>query len=210
MADGSDGDRDADGRPRDADIADLVRRLGALGPPEPEPIPDFALTKIDAALATVRAETAADTDAAPVADLERHRRVRRGWLVGGGTVAAAATGVVAAIVLSGSDSSTPDRAGSAQSDDVAAPPAKHQLLSVIGRTTPTPFADANARTRCLVANGYRADTPVLGTGPITAQGRPAAVILLPTGTAGRFTALVVGVDCDTDRPAAISTDVIGG
>lgn len=209
MADRSDSDRTADDASPGADIADVVRRLGELGPPDPEPIPDFARTKIDAALATVRAETAAAKQPAPVVDLAR-RRARRGWWIAGGTVAAAVAGVVAAVALTGSDSSTSDPAVTAQTDAVGPVPSAPQLLSVLGRTAPTPFADADARARCLVANGYAADTPVLGAGPISLTGREAAVILLPTGTAGRFTALVVGAECDTDHPATISKDVIGG
>ena len=44
---------------------------------------------------------------------------------------------------------------------------------------------------------------------ITVGGRPAAVILLSTGVAGRFEALVVGLDCDTNNPATVSRTVIG-
>ncbi|WP_018177305.1 hypothetical protein [Jongsikchunia kroppenstedtii] len=209
MADRSDGGRDADGPSQDADIADIVRRLGELGPPDPEPIPEFAQAKIDAALATVRADTAT-TARGDVVSLERHRRRRRAWLIGGGAVAAVVAGVIAAVTLTGSGSSASDPTDTAQPGQPGSTPTGHQLLSIIGRTTPTPFADTDARARCLVANGYSADTPVLGTGPITVQDRQAAVILLPTGTAGRFTALVVGADCDADHPATISKDVIGG
>jgi hypothetical protein len=36
------------------------------------------------------------------------------------------------------------------------------------------------------------------------------VILLGTGVAGRFLALVVGPDCDTGNPATVSRTTIGG
>lgn len=199
--------------PSDDDVDAVVARLSALGPPAPEPIPDAARVKIDAALDAVRADVQSRVPTAPI-DIAARRRKQRNRLVVGGAVAATVAGVVAAVVLTGTGSA-PDRPSvDARSPGTSQPSSQQipqrQLLAVVGKTAPAPFSDVAARGRCLAANGYRADTPVLGSGPITARDQPAAVILIATGTAGRFTALVVGTDCGTDRPSTISRTVIGG
>ena len=139
------------------------------------------------------------------------RAVRRRTLV---TVLAAAAVVIAALAVSiailrpSDDESTPP---------VAEPTTTHTLdgaeqvsaLSVLGRTDGAPFVSINALRRCTSANGVPAQTATVGSGPITVGGRPAAVILLSTGVAGRFEALVVGLDCDTNNPATVSRTVIG-
>jgi hypothetical protein len=83
-------------------------------------------------------------------------------------------------------------------------------LSVLGRTDGSPFPSTDALRRCTAANGIPATTPVLGSGPVTVDGTQQVVILLGTGVAGRFLALVVGPDCDTGNPATVSRTTIGG
>lgn len=83
------------------------------------------------------------------------------------------------------------------------------VLSVLGRTDGAPFSSPAALRRCTAANGIPAATPVVGSGPVRIGGVARVVILLGTGVAGRFDALVVGVECDTGRPALHSRTRIG-
>lgn len=83
-------------------------------------------------------------------------------------------------------------------------------VSVLGSTSGAPFGSPAALRRCTAANGVPADTPVLGSGPVRIGGAGRIVILLGTGVAGRFTALVVERGCDTGNPATVSRTMIGG
>ncbi|RPA64738.1 hypothetical protein EF294_06325 [Gordonia oryzae] len=89
-------------------------------------------------------------------------------------------------------------------------PGAATVLSVLGRTDGAPFTSTAALRRCTAANGVSAATPILGSGPVTVNGVRQVVILLATGTAGRFLALVVGPECDSGNPATISRTIIGG
>ena len=55
-----------------------------------------------------------------------------------------------------------------------------------------------------------ADVVIVGSGRILVNGAEAAAILLSTGVAGRFDALIVGLDCDLGNPALISRGIVGG
>ena len=85
------------------------------------------------------------------------------------------------------------------------------LLSVLGRDDAA-FTGQNGPDRvqrCLGANGVAPRTAVVGSGGLSVGGDPAVVILLSTGMAGRFEALVVGSSCDAGTPATISRRTLG-
>lgn len=98
-----------------------------------------------------------------------------------------------------SSAPTPDSAGDAA-----------VALSVLGRTDGAPFGSVEALRRCTAAHLVPAETVVVGSGRIVVDGSGAAAILLSTGVAGRFDALVVGLDCDLGNPALISRGIVGG
>ena len=86
------------------------------------------------------------------------------------------------------------------------------LLSVVGRADPALGSpdDPGSRLRgCLAANGVPQSTGVVGSGSVLLDGQSRFVVLLTTGVAGRFDALVVGPDCAAGRPETISRQVIG-
>ena len=89
------------------------------------------------------------------------------------------------------------------------PAERSVLLTALG--SPTPAFGTNAELRgCTRANGIAEDTPIAGSAPVRLRGRDAVVILVTTGTAGRFTALVVGSDCGPGNPSTITETTIGG
>lgn len=83
------------------------------------------------------------------------------------------------------------------------------MLSVLGESSGAPFSSVDALRRCTAANGVSAQTVVVGSGEILVDETPRAVILLATGVAGRFDALVVELHCDTGDPATVSRTTIG-
>ena len=159
--------------------------------------------------------------AAPT-DLADRRRHRGQWIAGGAGLLATAA-IAAVVALSFSVWNTPNSddqpaqaqpstdAGISTSDAGAnlSGADRVAMLSVFGRTDAAPFGSIERLRRCTAANGVADDVPVVGSGPVTLSGRPAAVILLGSGVAGRFTALAVGLDCDTDRPSTISRTELG-
>ncbi|MFT4042457.1 MAG: hypothetical protein QM673_04770 [Gordonia sp. (in: high G+C Gram-positive bacteria)] len=83
-------------------------------------------------------------------------------------------------------------------------------LSVLGSTSAAPFGSATALRACTAANGVPSTTPVLGSGEIMVGSVSRIVILLATGVAGRFDALVVAHGCGRGNPATVSRTTIGG
>lgn len=183
-------------------------------PVEPVPMPEHVRAMTDRTLASIAAEVA---DAGAPRDELADRRRRRGrWIAGGaGLAAAAAIAVVLALSLSVWRTAPAERspavAQSAETTpgDALTGPDRVAMLSVFGRTDAAPFGSTERLRRCTAANGVPADVAVVGSGPVTLSGRPAAVILLGSDVAGRFTALAVGPDCDTDRPSTISRTELG-
>ncbi|MFW0783732.1 hypothetical protein AAFP35_04375 [Gordonia sp. CPCC 206044] len=180
-------------------------------PATPMPSSVAALTR--ATLDQIDDETAG-TGSVTSIDRGRHQRRRR-WMLAGGGVAAAAVAVLAFSV--GTLRPTDTDADPDMGTPVAAP-AEHHLdagekmsaLTVLGHDDFAPFPTEAALRRCTAANGVPDSTTVLGSGPITLRGGDAVVILLSTGVAGRFDALVVGPDCAVGRPSTISRTLIGG
>jgi len=189
-----------------------------------EPPPPAVAAAIESTLATIRAETAEPSGAAArvesiedVRDRHRDARRRRGMVV-----ASIAAGIIAVVslvvaVLAASMSSQGD---TERADDTTAPVSTTvgsaevpvgALLSVVGRDDAA-FTGQNGPgrlQRCLSANGVAPTTAVVGSGPLTSGGGSAVVILLSTGVAGRFDALVVAPSCDTGTPATLSRRTLG-
>jgi hypothetical protein len=206
----------------DATVDDL---RGA--PVEPREPPPAVAAAIDATLRALRdGEAPPQTPPVPADDARvvsldaaRDARRRRGLLIAAAVavVVAVSSGVVA-LVTAGrptsdsvrADPTTTTTTGPAGPTGLAASPVS--LLSVVGRTDPAlgDPADAGSRLRgCLAANGVAQSVGVVGSGRVDLDGAPRIVVLLTTGVAGRFDALVVGPDCAAGRPETISRQVIG-
>ncbi|GAA1483122.1 hypothetical protein GCM10009624_35620 [Gordonia sinesedis] len=147
------------------------------------------------------------------------RRSRNQRAAAGFAVAAVVVAIVAltvTVVLNRSSGDGPSRAQptSTASTGVAGAPGGDAsdvaMLAVLGKTDGAPFGSPEALRRCTAANDIPATTPVVGSGEVTLDGTRRIVILLGTGVAGRFTALVVDRGCDTGNPAFVSRTTIGG
>ncbi|MFE0751815.1 hypothetical protein [Gordonia sp. NPDC058843] len=202
--------------------ADVAATLAALGREHPD--------AADASIAhpgSAPSEHPPEGRGRPPVDLTTARRGRRSADPGGrGTrrqttrllLAAAAVLIVAAgsvgvlRLLSASDTAGPGQAPRAQSSSAPGPTGVGGVaaLSVLGRTDGAPFGSIEALRRCTAAHLVSADVMIVGSGRILVDGSGAAAILLSTGVAGRFDALVVGLDCDLGNPALISRGIIGG
>ncbi|MGC4960780.1 hypothetical protein [Gordonia sp. DT101] len=176
------------------------------------PVPAEVASRTRQTLDEIGAEASA-TGGTVVGIAERRRRkVPARWLAAGG-VAAAIVAVLAITVgvLRSPASDPPMQAEPSGHTTTDLQPGDHAaLLSVLGKKDFAPFGSQEALRRCTGANGVAADTVVLGTGAVTVRGHQSVVILLSTGTAGRFDALVVAPYCTTGNPARISRTVIGG
>ncbi len=198
---------------------------------ESKPIPPEVDSRIAATLSAIQNDSWARHDAqqpstAPVDLSERRRRSTTraprarfaALLVGAAAAIAVLVGVVAVVATRTTDepgagvqaqpstSANTTQLDTTQLDGVE----KASALSVLGKTAHAPFESDEALRRCTAANGVAASTPVLGSGEITVGGSERVVILLGTGVAGRFDALVVEQGCDIDNPATVSRTRLGG
>lgn len=198
---------------------------------DPKSVPPEVDSRIAAALAAIQNDSRARHDAqqppsAPVDLSERRRRSTThaprarvtALLVGAAAAIAVLVGVVTVVATRTTDepgagvqaqpstSANTTQLDATQLDGVE----KASALSVLGKTGHAPFESEAALRRCTAANGVPASTPVLGSGEITVGGSERVVILLGTGMAGRFDALVVEQGCDTDNPATVSRTRLGG
>lgn len=192
-------------------------------PPEPASIPDSVRSGIQATLSSLPACPQGTTPApeaipAPV-DLDTRRRSRvLSMLLAAAAVvvvAAGTFGLVRQMSPTTDTAPTSDPAPSTLAQptspaDTLDPGSSASALSVIGRQDGAPFGSVAALRRCTAAHLVPAQVAVVGSGQITYQGRPAAAILLSTGVAGLFDALIVGLDCDTDTPSLLARGTIGG
>lgn len=196
-----------------------VAELAVLGAePVAVPLPPEVSARLDAAVAGLRPPTAVPVppDRAPrphpVTDLATARRARAGRrrAVGAGALAAAAA-AVAVVVLGGLAGGPATTSGTA----VAAPldlgdgALGATVLASLGTTDLGPLRDPTVLAGCLAANGVPAGAPVLGSSQVLLRGEPGTLLLLPTGTAGAFTALVVGPACSAGEPALLVRQQIG-
>ncbi|QUD82733.1 hypothetical protein J8M97_24200 [Gordonia polyisoprenivorans] len=188
--------------------------------PVPEqPVPEWVDARTQQTLARIAAEVGSGSDITPLARRRPLRSAPRAAALLS-VAAAVLVAVIVGVVLVSHSARTGAPSTGAQADgtrtassslapSVAATGAA-AALSVLGRTDGAPFASTAALRRCTAANGVAAETPVLGSGPVMVNGVRQVVILLATGTAGRFLALVVGPECDSGNPATISRAIIGG
>ncbi|MGV9709851.1 hypothetical protein ACWDTI_04215 [Gordonia sp. NPDC003424] len=179
-------------------------------------VPPAVTDRTAKTLAHIRAEVL-DRGAGTVTHLEsaRQQRARRGrWLAVGGAAVAASIAAVVAITVGVGRSPQPVTPVEAQHQPTATktvPAAERaSLLSVLGHKDFAPFGSEAALRRCTAANGVPTHTVVLGSGPVTLDGREAVVILLATGVAGLIDALVVAPECTTNHPLLINRMQIGG
>ncbi|WLP88510.1 hypothetical protein Q9K23_12820 [Gordonia sp. NB41Y] len=178
-------------------------------PVDPQPVPDWVDARTQQTLAAISAEVAAGSSS--LTDRRRRRSGRMFAVLGAAAAIVVAVVAIGVVFLRPDTNSVVPQANNSQSQlsTPAAPPDAAAVLSVLGRTDGAPFSSPQALRRCTSANGIPDTTAVLGSGEVTLDGTPQVVILLSTGTAGRFLALVVGHDCDTGNPATRSSTVIG-
>ncbi|AFR51350.1 hypothetical protein [Gordonia sp. KTR9] len=194
--------------------------LRAAGP-APAPVPDNVRDDVAAALAALGREAPAPVDLAAARRGRRsgdpsartHRRTATRMLVAAAAVVVVAAGSLGVLRLVSDSDATPDRTPRAQSSSAPAgsgPADVAVALAVLGRTDGAPFGSVEALRRCTAAHRVSADVVIVGSGRILVDGSGAAAILLSTGIAGRFDALIVGLDCDLGNPALISRGIVGG
>lgn len=192
-----------------------VRQLHAAAEhPGAVPIPAGVAARIDAALAGQSPQPVAVTDLAAV---RAHRR-RRGAYAGAALVAAAAAvaGVVSLNAALGSNTvaGTPQAGAPAPSPpplplDLGSGALGSQALAVVGRHDLGPLNDNAVLAGCLQANGIPAETAVIGASPVLLNGKQGILLLLPSGRAAVFTALVVGRECSAQNADTRSKVEIG-
>lgn len=203
----------------DATVADLaVLRLG----PVAVPVPVHVAARLDSALARLSAHPMSRAGPfglppSPVLDLpaarhaaSHHASTGRRRLLGAGAlaVAAAVAGVVLVGGVLGGASTTSGTAVSAALD-LGNGQLGGTLLASLGRTDLGPLRDPATLAACLAANGVAEGTPLLGSAQVLLRGEPGTLLLLTTGTAGSFTALVVGPTCSAIDPAQLARQRIG-
>jgi hypothetical protein len=199
----------------DTTVADLAV-LGAE--PVAVPLPPDVSARLDAALAGLRPSTAVPEPLAreprptPVTDLATARRARagRGRAVGAGVLAAAAAAVAVVVLggLVGGPAATPGTAVAVPLD-LGDGALGTTVLASLGTTDLGPLRDPTVLAGCLAANGVPAGAPVLGSSQVLLRGEPGTLLLLTSGTAGVFTALVVGPACSAGDPALLVRQQIG-
>ncbi|MGU3436288.1 hypothetical protein ACNHUS_25120 [Actinomycetes bacterium M1A6_2h] len=122
--------------------------------------------------------------------------------------AAAAVVIVAAVIGVGmltSESDTPPVLADGSSEGIDG-----TLVSAsIGRFDDGPFADPQMLRECLQANGISPTAALLGSSPITIDGRRATLLIVPGPVAPTLTALAVGDDCGTGSPDTVSRKDVG-
>ncbi len=95
---------------------------------------------------------------------------------------------------------------------VAAPESavtRSDVATLIGRRDDGPLADPSTLAACLAANDVAADTRVLGSGPVTLDGRNATLLVLPGTEPGALVALAVGPRCGPGSPDTVARADIG-
>jgi hypothetical protein len=224
-------DRDA-ARVLDA-LDATVRQLNEHAARTPSvPVPAAVAARIDDALAALAEQPLPATQPRPPTNVAaaRARRPRASYLGIGVLATAAAAAAVFALNagLGSPDLSGPPRADGPQAPVRAgtAPPAAAssaaatpldlgsgapgpQALTAIGKEDLGPLSDRAALGGCLQANGIAANSQLIGASQVTLNSRRGILLLLPTGRAAVFTALVVGPECSAQNPATRSRVEIG-
>lgn len=194
--------------------------------PAPAPVPDQVRADVATTLAALGRDPApVDISAARRGRRPARSRSRDDRRMAGRLLLAAAAVVIVAVgtvgilrLVSAPDATNPGQTPRAQSTSVppssvpapAGPAGIATALSVLGRTDGAPFGSVEALRRCTAAHLVPVEVVIVGSGRILVDGTGAAAILLSTGEAGRFDALIVGLDCDLGNPALISRGIVGG
>ncbi len=180
-------------------LASLDATVDALAgtPPAPVAIPASLRAASEATLQRLEQGAAAGEDWA-----DRHRRRHGGLLMAAAAVLAViGGGILTAVLLNPQRSVAPASVRQVDAADTAA-------LLAAAHAPQLEELDANRLARCLRANRM-AGASVVGAGYLVYDGRPAQVILTPTGHPGRFNALITNRNCDAGRPGTIARAVIG-
>ncbi|WP_137809141.1 MULTISPECIES: hypothetical protein [unclassified Gordonia (in: high G+C Gram-positive bacteria)] len=189
--------------------------------PAPAPVPDQVRADVATTLAALGRDPApVDISAARRGRRPARSRSRDDRRMAGRLLLAAAAVVVGAVgtvgilrLVSAPDATNPGQTPRAQSSSVPTPAGPADVataLSVLGRTDGAPFGSVEALRRCTAAHLVPVEVVIVGSGRVLVDGTGAAAILLSTGVAGRFDALIVGLDCDLGNPALISRGIVGG
>lgn len=208
-----------------ADLAELGRD------PVTVAVPADVAARLDAALADLAPPVPVVADhpgpGGRVGDLDAARARRRRFAPGVAVVAAAAAAVVVvgavgfdllgggatvgtALPADAVDSgAAATEGGSAGAVPELSAADLGSALSLVGTRDLGPLAVEGALAACLDANGVGAGTELLGASPVQLDGVDGVLLLLPTGTIGRVTALVVGPGCSEGDPAELARRDIG-
>ena len=148
----------------------------------------------------VRAATEATLVQLGSARADRPARHTTGLLIAAAVLAVLAGGILVAQLMSPARPVLPDAVRPVASADTAS------LLAAV-RGPQVEALDANRLARCLTAHRL-GGVGVVGAGYLVYQGRPAQVILTPTGRPGQFNALVTTRDCDAGKPGTIARAIV--
>ncbi|MDT5339935.1 MAG: hypothetical protein QOD90_5440 [Mycobacterium sp.] len=148
---------------------------------------------------------------APLATTPRASTLRpRHIAAAAGVAAVIAAGAVGTAMLLGSGS-----AGDARTSgpSVAAPAGLPLSASQLDELLSQPpdlgeLADPQRRVSCLSGLGYPTSTSVLGAKPLTVNGRPGLLLLLPGDVPGRIDAIVVGPNCSSVDTGLVVSSVV--
>lgn len=204
-------------------LDDTTAELAHLPSPQ---LPEDVAARLDSALndevrtrfQPVTAQRPSEDATAAVTDINRPRRRRRQIGVRAGLVAAAAA-VTGILLLSPAPfPSPPQQRATPPSSGAHASMAlrgeqvtltSNQFSQVLRSDQYGALSDPEKLTGCLRANGISGGKP-MGARHITLNGRPAQLLVLPTGKIGQFRLLAVGPECSGDHPATLSSTTFGG
>lgn len=207
-----------------ADLAELGRD------PVTVAVPAHVAARLDAALAGLDPPVPVVADhpgpGGRIGDLDAARARRRRFAPGVAVLAAAAAAVVVGAVgfdlLGGGatvgtalpadavdSGAAATEGGSAGAVPELSAADLGSALSLVGTRDLGPLAVEGVLAACLDANGVAAGTELLGASPVQLDGVDGVLLLLPTGTIGRVTALVVGPGCSEGDPAELARRDIG-
>jgi hypothetical protein len=156
---------------------------------------------------------------ATVVDLSTRRARRRRGLIAGGALLTAAAAIVAVVAVTnltgGKTDGTPAASATNPSDQNLPPLAlssnnlRAALDDTISEADYGPLAEPGRLEACLIANKLDpATTKPLGGREVTIDGQPGVLMILPTGTAGRFHLLAVSPECGPNDPAVLANTFV--
>jgi hypothetical protein len=194
-------------------LNEVRRDLAALGadPASAPDTPPAVVARIRAALRS--AAEPADRAHAAHALRPQIRPVRMIAAVAGVSAAVAAIALGTAALLR-SPPSMPSAPTTAQHITVSRPAstlalAAPEILGLLGRNPDYgPLDDPVRRASCLTGLGYSGQTRVLGARPVTVDGRPAVLLVLPADRPDSLAALVVAANCSAADTGLLANTVV--